>query len=255
MMCHRAEAMALTILKFSDDATLLHLKVFIPLILIFSFAGASAQTPQDTVRTDTVRNKYLPTGIRFGTDVISLAKTRAQSNFHGWEVNGEVDFDRYFLELEYGTWGRNLGSDSARYANDGTFWRAGIDVNFLTQDPDRNVFFLGARYGHSVFSENMSLISADPVWGVLSDDFQQSDVHAWWLELTTGLRVKIWKVIWLGYTGRFKFALKMDETSDMLPYDVPGFGRTDKETTWGFNYYVMIRIPFRKAPPVPVKKK
>lgn len=237
-----------------------HLKYLIPIILLIWSGRVSAQPGADTVttdsvRVDTVRHKYLPTGIRFGTDVISLVKTRTQSNFHGWEANAEVDFDRYFFTVEYGAWGRNLGSDSAAYANDGKFWRVGVDVNFLTHDPDHNVFFLGGRYGRSVFSENMSLISSDPVWGVLSDDFQHSDVHAWWLELTAGLRVKVWKIVWLGYTARFKFALKNDETTDMLPYDVPGFGRTDKETTWGFNYYLMLRIPLRKAPPVPPQKK
>ncbi|HEX8037683.1 MAG TPA: DUF6048 family protein [Chryseosolibacter sp.] len=233
----------------------LKLKIIVMVILTFCLADAGAQAVKDTVRTDTLKNKYLPTGIRIGTDAISLVKTRVQTNFHGWEGNGEVDFGRYFLALEYGTWGRDLASDSASYANDGTYWRAGIDVNFLTQDPDRNVFFLGARYGRSVFSEAMTVTSADPYWGVLSDSFYHSGVNAWWLELTTGLRVKIWKMLWLGYTGRFKFALKADKTPEMLPYDVPGFGRTDKETTWGFNYYVMMRIPIRKAPPVPVKKK
>ncbi len=222
---------------------------------IFCLADVRAQAVEDTLKADTLRNKYLPTGVRFGTDVISLVKTGIQSNFHGWEANGEVDFDRYFLALEYGTWGRDLASDSASYANDGRYWRAGIDVNFLTQDPERNVFFLGMRYARSVFSENMSVTSYDPTWGVLSDSFQHSNVNAWWIELTTGLRVKIWKIFWLGYTGRFKFALKAGTTPEMLPYDVPGFGRTDKETTWGFNYYVMMRIPIRKAPPVPLKKK
>lgn len=232
------------------------LKLVLSVIMVLFLAEAHGQdTARDSVKTDTLKNKYLPTGLRVGTDVISLVKTGLQSNYHGWEVNGEVDFDRYFLTVEYGTWGRDLGSDSVRYANEGTYWRAGIDVNFLTQDPDRNVFFLGARYGHSVFSESMSAISIDPTWGVLSDNFYHPDMNAWWLELTTGLRVKVWKIFWLGYTGRLKFALTMDETKDMLPYDVPGFGRTDKETTWGFNYYVMLRIPLRKAPPVLVKKK
>lgn len=223
--------------------------------MIFYLADASAQAGQDTIKVDSVKHKYVPTGIRIGTDLISLVKTRTQSNFHGWEANGEIDLDRYFFALEYGTWGKDLASDSASYSNEGAYWRAGIDVNFLTQDPDRNVFFLGARYGRSVFSERMSITSSDPIWGLLYDDFQHSDVHASWIELTAGLRVKLWKILWLGYTGRFKFGLKTDKTEDMLPYDVPGFGTTDKETTWGFSYYVMIRIPLRKAPPVPLKKK
>lgn len=231
------------------------MRILFFLIFMPVFEGAFAQARVDTVKSDTIRNKYLPTGIRIGTDVISLVKSQAQDNFHGWEVNGEIDFSRYFLAIEYGSSGRDLHADSADYANQGKFWRAGVDVNFLTKDPDRNVFFLGARYGSSVFSESMTVSRFDPIWGELNDSFYHADIHASWLELTTGLRVKIWKIFWLGYTGRFKFALSTDASDEMLPHDVPGFGRTDKETSWGFNYYVMLRIPLRKAPPVPEAKK
>ena len=213
-----------------------------------------AQGVKDTLKTDTLKNKYLPTGIRVGTDLISLVKTRAQDDFHGWEVNGEIDFSRYLLALEYGTWGRNFNSDSAAYANDGKYWRVGIDVNFLTKDPDKDVFSLGARYGRSTFSESMEVTRFDPYWGHHSDTFLHPDANAWWLELTTGLRVKIWKILWVGYTGRFKFALKTDVFDKMIPHDVPGFGKTNKETTWGFNYYVLIRIPVRKSPVLPLEK-
>ena len=226
--------------------------LLLPLLLVVG--NVLAQNGQDTVKVDTVRNKYFPTGIRVGTDAISLVKSRTQNNFEGWEVQGDIDFNRYYLALEYGTWGRNLYADSAAYSNSGTFWRAGVDVNFLTKDPDRNMFFLGARYGRSVFSESLSIQHYDPNWGRMADNFYHADVKAWWMELTAGLRIKMWKIFWLGYTGRLKFALSTDGTEEMLPYDVPGYGRTDKPTTWGFNYYLMIRLPIRKAPPVPVGK-
>jgi hypothetical protein len=234
----------------------LELKILIGILIIISAEDVSAQQAEkDTVKTDTIKNKYVPTGVRIGTDVISLVKSRAQDDFSGWEISGEIDFSRYYLTADYGTWGRNFNSDSAAYSNDGKFWRVGVDVNFLKNDPDRNVFFIGGRYGRSVFSENMTLTSYDPTWGTLETNYSHSGVHAWWLELTAGLRVKIWKIFWLGYTGRFKFALTTDETPEMLPHDVPGFGRTHKDTTWGFNYYVMIRIPVRKASLASVKKK
>src|SRR5688500_12533733 len=94
-------------------------------LLAFCWHGAVAQNAPDSTKIDTVRNKYLPTGLRIGTDILSLVRTRTQDNFHGWEVNGEIDFSRYFLTIEYGTWGRNLNSDSAAYANTGDYWRAG----------------------------------------------------------------------------------------------------------------------------------
>ena len=227
-------------------------------IIVISIAGAGAvlaQPATDSVAVDTVRNRFVPTGLRFGTDIVSLVKTRTQDDFHGWEVNGEVDFSRYFLAMDYGTWGRDFHSDSAAYSNSGDYWRVGIDVNFLQRDPDRNVFFLGARYGRSVFSESMNVARYDPIWGLLDDNFTHTNVRARWFELTAGLRVKIWKIFWVGYTGRLKFALSTDASEEMLPHDVPGFGKNDKETTWGFNYYLMIRLPLRNAPPPPPAKK
>lgn len=226
------------------------------LTLLLSAACGYAQSDADTIAIDTVRNKYLPTGVRVGFDAVAYAKSRFQENFNAWEVQGDMDFHRYYLALEYGRSERNLQADSTSYANDGTYWRVGIDVNFLTKDRDRNVFFLGARYGRSVYAESMSVLTYDPIWGYLSDNYYHSGVKASWIELTAGLRVRIKKIFWLGYTGRLKFGLSTTGTPEMLTHDVPGFGRTDKETTWGFNYYVMIRLPLRKAPlPPPAKKK
>ena len=216
---------------------------------------AWSQTDADTLSIDTVRNRYLPTGIRAGFDVLSYGRTRFLESYRGWEFEGDVDFNRYYLTLEVGNSGRNLASDSATYANNGDYWRVGIDVNFLTRDIDRNVFFLGARYGKASFTESMTIMRHDEIWGFMSDNFYHTGVKASWVELTTGLRVKIWKIFWMGYTGRLKFALSTKGSPEMLSYDVPGYGRTDKETTWGFNYYVMIRIPVRKAPPPPPEKR
>ena len=233
---------------------LLHKLFYVVVVLCLDASCLYAQVV-DTLSIDTVKNKYLPTGIRVGIDAVPFAQSRLQDNFTGWEFEGDIDFYRYYLTLESGGSRRNLSSDSTSYANDGTYWRVGVDVNFLTTDPDRNVFFLGARYGRAQFAESMSVFTYDPIWGYLSDNFYHSGVRASWVELTAGLRVKIWKIFWLGYTGRLKFGLSTKGSSEMLSYDVPGFGRTDKETTWGFNYYVMLRLPLRKAPPPPVRKK
>ena len=166
---------------------------FVILVSMVLFSeDALTQPRRDSVAVDTVRNKYVPTGIRAGFDLLALGKTRFQDNFNGWEVQGDIDFNRYFLVLEYGNWGKTLNSDSATYANDGNYWRAGVDVNFLTKDPDRNMFFLGARYGRSVFTESMAVQRFDPVWGLLDDSFYHTVVNASWIELTAGLRVKIW---------------------------------------------------------------
>jgi hypothetical protein len=217
------------------------------LILLLPLTLLAQKTDSVKQKTDTVRNKYLPTGVRFGTDIISLVKSNYIESFKGWEVNADIDFYRYYLSVDYGSWGRTYFPDGGRYANDGTYYRAGIDVNFLKKDPEKNMFFIGFRYGRSVFSEDYTISITDPLWGTLTDQhYTNTNTKAHWLELTTGIKVRMYKFIWMGYTGRFKFGLKTDETEEMLVSDVPGFGRTDREVTWGFNYQIFVRIPVYK---------
>jgi hypothetical protein len=118
------------------------------------------------------------------------------------------------------------------------------------------MFFIGARYGHANFSDNLTVFAYNRLTGGYENlAYAQSGVNARWFELTTGIRVKIWKVLWMGYTARFKFGLKYDNTENIVPGDVPGYGRTNKDSYWGFNYQIFIRIPVRKQPPVAFKSK
>jgi hypothetical protein len=203
---------------------------------------------------DSVRNKFLPTGIRFGTDALALVRNTYDETFKGWEVNADVDFYRYYLAVDYGSWGRTYLQDSSSYSNNGNYFRVGADVNFLTKNADKNMFFLGMRYAHSTFSEDYSVIIDDPLWGSSEEVYTNRNVPANWFELTTGLRVRIWKMFWLGYTVRYKFALSMGDTPDLLPHDVPGYGLTNKNAYWGFNYQVLFRIPLTKKQSVTLKK-
>lgn len=223
------------------------INILIP--ILFSVCAFAQEA--DSVRTDSVKINYRPSGIRIGTDLISLFKSQFQNNFTGWEVNADMDFHRYHLALDYGSWGRTYSSDSAgNYSNDGTYWRAGIDVNFLLKDPDRNMFFIGFRYGKANFSEILNVYAFNPFDSIyVSNDYSHSGIHARWFELTTGIRVKIYKIIWMGYTARFKFGLKHDSnTENIIPSDVPGYGGTEKDSNWGFNYQIFVRIPLRKLP-------
>lgn len=209
--------------------------------------------PNGKAKADTVKIDYLPTGIRIGTDALSIARNFYDNSFSGWEVNADIDFYRYYLAIDAGSWSRSFLPDGGTYDNKGNYWRLGADVNFLLKDPDRNMLFFGARYGHANFSETLNVVTTDQIWGEFAQTYTNSGVTAHWYELVGGLRVKIWKAFWMGYTGRFKFGLKTNETGDLIPSDVPGYGSTDKDNTWGFNYQLFFRIPVRKAQSIPAK--
>lgn len=223
--------------------------------MLLSIPGLAQKADSVKVKADTVKKDYRPTGIRFGTDLIDIVKSSYDKTFDGWELNADIDFDRYYLVVDYGYWARNFVDESGgQYDNKGTYLRFGADVNFLTKDPEKNMFFFGARYARSVFTENLSFRLEDPIWGTVDTNLTNSNVRAGWMELTTGLRVKIWKVIWMGYTARLKFGLSLGDTDYMTPSDVPGYGRADKESYWGFNYQIFVRFPVRKAASIPLKK-
>lgn len=225
------------------------MRYIINIALLLISVHAIAQSKDDLAKLDTLLDKklrYLPTGIRMGTDVIPPIRTFTDDKFKGYEVNADIDFYRYYLAVEVGRWGRDLKTDMETYTNKGNYFRVGVDVNFLKKDPDKNMFFLGARYGHAKFSEQMGITFQDPVWGNSTDTYTNTGVKANWTELTTGLKVKMFGVFWMGYTVRYKLWLNTNEPRGFIPHDVPGYGKTYNETTWGFNYYLMFRIPVRQ---------
>jgi hypothetical protein len=241
------------------------LAINIAFLLVTTLAVAQTDKPKaaatdatDTAAVKKDKQRWIPTQLRLGTDAISIARNFYDNSFTGWEVNADVDFNRYYLTVDYGAWGRDYDGHGEIYDNDGRYFRVGVDVNFLKKDPEKNMFFIGLRYGRSSFSENLIVNSTDTLWGDYDKTYRNRSVKGGWLELTTGIKVKMIGNFWMGYTARYKFGLSTNETGELLPSDVPGFGRTDKPSTWGFNYQLFFRIPVRKAPPEalpPDKKK
>ena len=190
---------------------------------------------------------YKPTGIRVGTDLISLVKIPLSEGFDGWEVNTDIDFYKYYLTLDVGNWSKLRMSDTQTYTNSGNYFRIGADVNLLLKDPDRNMFFLGLRYGRSSFEEQLDFITEDPVFGTLQKSLNNPSVTASWAEITLGLRVKMWKHLWMGYTARLKLSPSIKNNGQLDTFDIPGYGRASESTYWGFNYQLFWRFPLRKT--------
>lgn len=226
---------------------------FIFSILLVGFCNAQDQPPEnDTTQAQKpkppkVPKDFRPTGIRVGTDIISIIKSTTQKNFSGWEINGDVDFANYFGVLDIGGWSRNFVMPNGEYQNGGTYFRIGADVNFLGKDPDHNMFFFGVRYGRSSFHESLSYHETLPLYGLVTHTINNPSVTGSWFELTTGLRVKVWKEFWMGYTARMKFAATTKgQSPGMGPYDMPGYGPIQQAPWWGFNYQLFWRFPIRK---------
>ena len=67
--------------------------------------------------------------------------------------------------------------------------------------------------------------------------------------------VKVWKQLFLGWAGRIKFARKVKSVNSSFDtYYIPGYGKAEYDSRWGFNFQIFYRIPFREKPPYKPKK-
>ena len=218
------------------------------LVLLLVPIAVHAQDQAVILYPDSTSNKFRITALHVGFDLIGGAKTVLQDNLDWLNFTAGLDIYKYSLTVEYGQERRLFESGTSQYEAEGSYFRAGPDVNFLFRDPDRSALFLGLRYAFNTFSDNLTYQLDDPVWGQGQEMLTNTDLKADWFELVAGMRVKLFRAVWMGYTGRYKFAVDTFEDQALIPQHIPGYGRADLRSTWEFNYWLMIRLPLSKPP-------
>lgn len=229
--------------------------IFSGLFLFVSWFGFS-QSISTSTTTDSIRQPvkipidWKPSRIRFGGDVAALTSTLLDNNRSIGEAMAEMDLGNWFIVGEIGRESITRG-ESFTYTSTGNYWRLGADVNLIPSSLSRHVMSIGFRYGRSTYDESLSDFSN----GI---NVINPTLNAGWIELTGGLRARVWKQLYLGYQLRLRgFKRISDEDTVLQTFDIPGFGRNKRTGTsvrtnaFGFNYYVYWTIPFRdkKVPP------
>lgn len=216
------------------------------LVSLTSFAQKESSKKKEK-KVDTIQISFRPRGIRLGTDLVSATKTAINSDKTVLEFSADIELYRYMVNFEYGQYENfRSGSDASIYHNKGTYFRTGIDINLFKKDTDVNILFFGLRYGKATFDDQLQYLQTNTLFGDNNFDRTNTNINARWFEMTSGIKLHIAHNFWLGFTNRFKFSLKVDESNELTSYDIPGYGTIVKESTWGFNYLLMYRIPFGK---------
>lgn len=120
---------------------------------------------------------------------------------------------------------------------------------------------LGLRYAGSTFTDDMVIPRTHYLIGSQDYQFSNGQLTARWVEAVTRLNVRVWQNLYFGASVRLKLFKNLDGQDELVPYDIPGFGRhrknasTEKTANAGFRYYIMYRLPFRykPVPPKPIK--
>ena len=139
---------------------------------------------------------------------------------------------------------------SYSYKNKGKFWRTGIDVNMSSDKESGNFIGVGWRYARARFEDKITydLSATDKNSEIVIQHiyFENPKLTSEWMELVVTMRVKIRKELYTGYTLRYQFFthLKYDKR-ELKPFDIPGYGKTSRPNSFGFDYYIGWRLDFK----------
>ncbi|MFN8206412.1 MAG: DUF6048 family protein [Bacteroidales bacterium] len=192
--------------------------------------------------------KYL----RLGLDLIPPVSSFFLDGRRGLEAQADLEFKKnYFLVVEPGFLSASYSDSTFSYKSHGNYLRLGIEKNFL-QNPKfkgNEVITIGLRYGISHMQNSASdiLIPAS-YWNQMPNWISVPEQSFWthWIEVKAGIKAELVKNLFIGWSIAGRVMLKSGHTANMTPYLIPGFGRGDRKTNAGFNYYIAYRIPFSK---------
>lgn len=196
-------------------------------------------------------SRYAPTAVKLGADPGILGYMLFSEKRTFFEAEADIDIDRFFIVANYGLSSYKLDEDTYQYENNGSYLKFGADINFMNSDPHLNVMFFGLRYASSSFNDQLdydtrAIIQSETAWPNTRESSSNGNAKANWYEMVTGLKIRVVKQLYMGFTLRFKLLLKTKQIEDLRPYYIPGFGKNINTSAFGFNYYVSYRLPFRK---------
>lgn len=205
--------------------------------------------PQDTAAVDPT--PWKPSFLRIGYDISRPGISLVSNDLFYQEASAEIDFKDFFLVSEFGY--EETSRPTPGYSGSGFYYRLGVDANMIKYDQRKNVITFGLRYAAARFQHEINT--------TITDDFEtrninqkESGVTASWFEVVMGMKVRIWKQLFMGYGFRLKFANTVKEDGLILPYDMPGFGRLFNDgrekrgVALGFHYALYWTIKLRDKP-------
>jgi hypothetical protein len=199
------------------------------------------------------RNKFLPSQFKVGTDLSYLGISLLSKERSQFEINSDIDFHRFLIAGDYGYASWKITESDYEYRNSGTYFRIGLDYNFIKPALDQNAIYIGLKYAGTQFNENFTFEFEDPFYGDYSKDIQDIKRTGRWFEFAVGMKIRIWKGLFLGWTGRFKFAPSISSSpSTFTNFWIPGYGKTNKDSRWGLNYQIFYSLPLLKKNYQPV---
>lgn len=197
---------------------------------------------------------WRPSAVRAGVDVYGLGRSALEGGYTRQEIQGDIDFYRYFAVVDLGREALEHATNAYGYNSRGTYYRLGLDVNLTPYNANRDVVFFGFRYAASTFNESLRFAYDVPYWGVEDVLSRNDGIKSRWIEAVAGIKVRVWQQLYMGYTIRAKLFNSIRGAGSLVPYEIPGYGLNNGGSNFGFGYHVYYRLAFRDKA-IPLKPK
>jgi hypothetical protein len=222
---------------------------FLSLLAINSFAQEESEKKIKPKRTD---NYIRMKGLRIGTDLTRpFQDLWTKGNRHGYEFTADLElWPNVFPNIETGYEVMEIQTPYVDYTGQGAYTRIGMDYNLLEAQTkiDKDIFYVGLRYGFSIASQQLNQYTIDYYWGQTSGSYPVQNFVGHWGEIVFGIKGEILRNFYMGWSVRGKVKFNQPDVGMPPVYFIPGYGKTENGFVVDFTYSVYYNIPwdFRK---------
>lgn len=141
---------------------------------------------------------------------------------------------------------------SIEYSTNAPYFKVGIDYNVLRNKWQSNKLYVGIRYGFTNFNYSFKgdKPQVDPIWhgeGPLAVHGLNATSH--YGEFVFGCQVKLWSIVHMGWSARYKYEFHTTKSLYSHPYYIPGYGTTVNGSCWGVTYNLSFDLNWGKKKP------
>ena len=196
-------------------------------------------TSPDEAAAALAAQKRLPflAGVSVSADVCGMVMA-ACTPYGQYEAAARLNLrGRYFpiVELGIGTSNHTNETSNLHYKVHSPYYRVGMDYNVAKNARSMGRIFVGVRYGFSSYKYDVDGPNMiDPVYGTITP-FCYTGVRGinHWGEFVAGLETRVWGMLHLGWSIRYKMRIYNKRILVDNAWYVPGFGKNDTHALGG----------------------
>ena len=236
-------------------------KVHIWLFIISLLAAVHWTTAQEIVEEEVVdtlkKREKKPYTIRFGLDLSKPFMAQLDNGYFGLELVGDIRlFSEFYGAIELGNEKKTQQSEQINYTTTGNYIKLGFDYNlYKNWKGMNNAIYLGLRIGNSFHKQKVNEYEPYQInhyWPAeiikKGPEIREQDaLSARWVEVITGIKVKMINNIYMGFSLRLNRLMSDIRPDNFDNLFIPGFNKKTDENVWGagFNYTITYAIPVK----------